>query len=122
MSKTRIRNRNDEKHQSDTFVIQSQFLQASSQDQQASTFRAEKEEDAAEGFAKMCEYRYEEIMKIEKEALEIKEMFSDMAVLVNEQQPLIEAVVATLQDAEKHIEKAEERLVEAETGKKCAIL
>lgn len=121
MSKTRIKNRNNDTHHSDTFVIQSQ-LQAPLEVQQASTFRAEREEDATEGLAEMCEYRYEEIKRIEAEALEIKEMFSDMAVLVNEQQPLIEEVVTTLQSAEKHVEKAKEHLVEADTGRKCAIL
>lgn len=121
MSKTRIKNRNHNKHHFDTFVIQSQ-LKAQLQVQQASTFSAEVEEDAAEGLARMCEYRYEEIKHIEEDSFQIKEMFDDLAVLVNEQQPIIEAVVTPLQSVEKHVEKAEEHLVEADKGKKCIIL
>lgn len=121
MSQTRIKNRNNNKHHSDTFVIQSQ-LQASSQVEQASTFSAEIEEDAVEGLAKMCEYRYEEIKHIEEESLQIKQMYDDLSFLVNEQQPVIEAVVTALESAEQHVEKAEEHLVEADKGKKCIIL
>lgn len=121
MSKTRIKNKNNDHHHSDTFVIQSQ-LREKSQVQHASTFSAEIEEDTAEGLAKMCEYRYEEIKDIEKKSLQIKEVFDDLAVLVNEQQPIINVVVTTLQEAEKHVEKAEEHLIEAEKEKKCAIL
>lgn len=117
MSKARIKKIND-KHYSDTF-IQSQLQ---SQVQQASTFSAKIEEDAAEGLAKMYEYRYEEIKDIEKKSFQIKEVFDDLAVLVNEQQPIIEDIVKTLQGAEKHVEKAEEHLVEADKSKKCIIL
>lgn len=115
MSKTRI-NIKDNKHDSDTLAIQTQL-----QVMQAPANKVEIEQDASEGMARMCEYRYEEIQRIEEDAIHIKQMFQDFAYIVNEQQPLIESVASTLKSAERHVIKAEENLVEADQGRKCLI-
>ncbi len=78
-------------------------------------------EDTYEGMEEMCEYRNTEIQHIEEDAHRIKEMFQDLAELVDGQQPAINNVAKTLRSAEHHVEKAEEKLVEVEQGKKCLI-
>jgi len=114
MAKTRI-NTLDDKHHSDT-MIQSQLLQK----KRSSNFTIE--EDSSEAMVNMIAYRAAEINQIAEDAQHIKEMMQYFAGKVDEQQPVIETVVKTLESANNHTKKIEQNLLEAETGRKCSIL
>jgi len=72
--------------------------------------------------------RKEEIQRIERDVIEVAEMFKDLDHLVNEQQVQINIIDDNIQTAKTHVESAHEELVGAESyqksarRKKCCIL
>jgi len=72
--------------------------------------------------------RHQEILAIERDAVEILEMFKDMRALVMEQKEGLDSIEGNIMDAKLHAEGGEKELIEAERlqkksrAKSCCIL
>jgi len=72
--------------------------------------------------------RHEHVLAIERDALEIFEMYKDLKALVNEQQGSIDIIDNNIQDAKAKTEQAHQELLQAEEyqkkarTKKCCIV
>lgn len=115
MAKTRSKV-GDHKHHSDTLAIQDKLQVIN-----VAEFKVVVDEDTFEGIEKIHVYRNEEIQRIEKDVRIVKDMFSDLAQLVDGQQCDINRVEKTLISAHKHVEGADKIIAEVD-NKKCIIL
>jgi t-SNARE complex subunit (syntaxin) len=104
----------DHRHHSDTWLIQNQLQQC------LPALSNKLKQEISSDLLEACTQRYNEIRKLEEEVRCVKEMYSDLANLVTNQQTNIEAISASLRRAESHVESAERNLLKKEQ-KKCVI-
>jgi len=76
--------------------------------------------DDLEDVVRDIEERHQDILKLEKQVLEVYELFRDLAQLVDLQQDSLDVIDARIQSAKNYTEKAEEELTEAEDYQKKA--
>jgi len=76
--------------------------------------------DDLEDVVRDIEERHQDILKLEKQVLEVYELFRDLAQLVDLQQDSLDVIDARIQNAKNYTEKAEEELTEAADYQKKA--
>jgi len=60
------------------------------------------------------ESRHDDIMKLERQVLEVAELFKDLATLVDVQQDTIDTIEHRIESAKGHVDKGTEAVIEAE--------
>jgi len=76
--------------------------------------------DDLEDVVRDIEERHQDILKLERQVLEVYELFRDLAQLVDLQQDSLDVIDARIQSAKNYTEKAEVQLTEAEDYQKKA--
>jgi len=76
--------------------------------------------DDLEDVVRDIEERHQDILKLERQVLEVYELFRDLAQLVDLQQDSLDVIDARIQSAKGYTEKAENELTEAEDYQKKA--
>jgi len=76
--------------------------------------------DDLEDVVRDIEERHQDILKLERQVLEVYELFRDLAQLVDLQQDSLDVIDARIQSAKNYTEKAEVELTEAEDYQKKA--
>jgi len=76
--------------------------------------------DDLEDVVRDIEERHQDILKLERQVLEVYELFRDLAQLVDLQQDSLDVIDARVQSAKNYTERAEVELTEAEDYQKKA--
>lgn len=103
---------------------QEQSIQLQTQLQSQSKYQVEVDDDFIQGNEMVIDYRNEEVHKIEQEVVAVREMFKDLAKLVDEQQPTIDNITRTLENEVKVNVEAGNQAIEESDAKKawCVIM